>query len=982
MPSDLPPRGPRASRLPRRRGQRGRVLVLVLLAVIVVLFLSARSLSGFYVDFLWFDALGQGQVFTKSLTAKLSLVSVFTLGFGLFLLVNLYIADRLAPLVVPDGPEEQLVQRYRDAVHGRQRLVRVGVSVVMGLFLGAPTVAVWQDWLLFRHAKSFGVEVPQFGGDAGFYVFRLPFLTYLVDWLFAALVLATLLVAAAHFVNGAIRVQVPPKEERLTPGARVHISLLLALLALVKAGDYWLQRFELTGSTRGVVDGATYTDVEAQLPAIHLLILVSLLVAVLFVISTRRGGWRLPLLSVALWAVVAVVAGAIYPAVIQRFVVQPNVSTRELPYITQNIEATQIGLGIDDVESVDLTLDRLSTAEVENDTAPLSDVRLLDTVQMKDRFSLDQGQRAFYAINDIDVDRYPIDGRTQQVMVAARELNPRGIPNQTWVSRHLIYTHGCGLVAAPASRITDDGRPVYSALDVDREELYVGVNLDDYAVLDTEQAEQPCPGQDSTTYEGEASVPLDSTIRRLAFAVHFGEYNLFGSRLINEDSHIMFVRDVRDRVAKLAPFLHFDADPYPVAIGGGVQWVVDGFTTTARFPNAQRANTDQLSGDSGLNHTFNYVRNSVKAVVDAYSGEVTFYIVDPDDPIVQAWADAFPDLFAPASDIPQELAAHFRYPEDLFRVQTNNYGRYRLENPNQFFNRDLSWNVAQAPGAVPGQALNSGTTTQVTTAADAQQQANTGEVQSSNVNRFEPYYTMFHAPGGDAAGTEPLFSLLRPFVPFSGSEDSRKELVAFMTVSSDPKSYGRMVVYQVQEPLPPGPSTVAAEADSDPVIAQQITLLGNTGSRVVWGPLQLVPVADGLVYTRPLYVKDESTDQTFVRRVIAWHDNRSVIGDSLSEAMSRLFPGGKFELGDVVGSGTDGGTGDGTNGGTDGGSNGGTNNGGVDTPDTALGLLEEAETLFEEADAALAARDLGTYQSKVTEAQELVTRALALLSDG
>lgn len=975
MPSDLPPRRPRPRRPSRPgRGQRGRVIVLVLLAVVVVAFLSARTLSGLYVDLLWFDALDKSEVFVRTLTAKLSLVGVFTIGLALFVFANLYIADRLAPVVFPGRPEEQLVLRYREAVQGRQRLVRVGVSLAVGVFLGAPTVAVWQDWLLFRHAKNFGVDVPKFGGDAGFYVFRLPFLTYLIDWLFAALVFVVLLVAAAHVVNGAIRVQVGPKEERLTRGSRVHLSLLFALLALVKAGDYWLQRFELTGSTRGVVHGATYTDIEAQLPAINLLMLVSILVAVLFLVSTRRGGWRLPLLSVALWSVVAVVAGAIYPAVIQRFVVQPNVSTRELPYITQNIEATQIGLDIGDVERVDLPIERLTPSEVEADAAPLSDVRLLDTVQMKDRFSLDQGQRAFYAINDIDVDRYDVDGRMQQVMVAARELNPRGIPNQTWVSRHLIYTHGCGLVAAPASRITDDGRPVYSPLEVEREELYVGVGLDTYAVLGTEQAEQACPGEASLVYEGDASVPLDSTLRRLAFAVHFGEYNLFGSRLITEDSQIMFVRDVRDRVAKLAPFLHFDADPYPVAVDGRVQWVVDAFTTTARFPNAQRANTDQLSSDSGLNHTFNYVRSSVKAVVDAYTGEVTFYVVDPDDPIIQAWWDAFPELFRSADEVDAELAAHFRYPEDLFRVQTNNYGRYRLEDPNQFFNRDLSWNVAQAAASVPGQnSLSTNAVPQVTTAAEAQQQANTGEVQSANVNRFEPYYTMFHAPGADEAGMDPVFSLLRPFVPFSGSEDSRKELVAFMTVSSDPATYGRMIVYQVQEPLPPGPSTVAAESESDPVIAQQITLLGNTGSRVVWGPLQLVPVADGLVYTRPLFVKDESTNQTFVRRVVASHDNRSVIGESLSEAMSRLFPGAEFDLGDVVGSGDAGPTGDtGDTGDT----------GEVPTPDTALELLEQADTLFDEADAALDARDLGTYQEKVTEAQDLVDQALALLADG
>lgn len=949
--------------------------MLVLLAVLVVVFLSARSLSGFFVDYLWYDAIDRSDVFWRTLSAKLTVVAVFTLGFAVFLFVNLLVADRLAPLVVPDGPEEQVIARYRELVGGRHRLVRVGVSILLGLFLGGPTIAVWQEWLLFRNAQSFGVTVAQFGGDAGFYVFRLPFLGYLIDWMFAAVALTALVVAATHFVNGAVRVQPPTNVDRLTRGARVHLSLLFAALALIKVGDYWLQRFELTTSTRGVVHGATYTDVEAQLPAINLLMLVSLLVAVLFLISTRRGGWRIPLLSVALWAVVAVVAGAIYPAVIQRFVVQPNVSTRELPYITQNIEATQIGLDIGDVERVELPLSRISAEEVEEDTAPLRDVRLLDTVQMRGRFAQDQGLFAFYEINDIDVDRYEIDGRLQQVMVGARELDSADIPNRTWVSRHLIFTRGCGLVMAPASQISDDGRPVYTPLDVERDELYVGVGLDTYAVLNTDQPEQACPGETvSEPYEGDAGVSLDSTLRRVAFAVHFSEYNLFGSRLITENSQIMFVRDVRDRVEKLAPFLRYDADPYPVAVDGRVVWVLDAFTTTSRFPNAQRASTDQLSDQSGLNHSFNYVRNSVKAVVDAYTGEVTFYVVDPEDPIIQAWSAAYPGLFTDGDEVPAELAEHFRYPEDLFRVQTSNYGRYRLENPSEFFSRDNSWDVAQAASSTPGQVVpTGGSTTQTTTAADLQAQANTGDVQSANVARFEPYYTMFHAPGGDAAGDEPIFSLLRPFVPFSANSD-RRELVSFMTVSSEPETYGEMIVYEVEsDPLPRGPSATAAEADTNSVISSQITVLNREGSNVIYGPMQLVPVADGLVYTRPLFLQSETTGEVLVRKVIAWHDNRPVMADSLSQAIRLLFPGADVDLGDVV----------------EGGGSIEDPDDPVDpdqpepeTPASALELLASAETLFAEADLALADRDLGTYQEKLTEAQDLVAQALALLESG
>jgi uncharacterized membrane protein (UPF0182 family) len=454
--------------------------------------------------------------------------------------------------------------------------------------------------------------------------------------------------------------------------------------------------------------------------------------------------------------------------------------------------------------------------------------------------------------------------------------------------------------------------------------------------------------------------------------------------LITDESRLIHVRDVRDRVSKVAPFLHLDADPYPVVVDGRVKWLIDAFTTTSRYPYSQSANTDNLTPGSGLEHDFNYVRNSVKAVVDAYDATVTLYVVDPTDPIIRAWSNAYPGLLTPADQVPDELRAHFRYPEDLFRVQTNLYGRYQFTGADQFFNRDAAWSVAQA---APREPESSTVVVDTTTTADDTTVADTGDVAEANVARFEPYYTLFHSP--TATDDVPTFSLLRPFVPFS-SDDTRKELQAIMVVSSDPATYGQLKVYTFQGALPAGPATVAAELDSSPVISPTITQLDQRGSRVIFGQLQAVPVADGLVWIRPLYLRpdDSGSKQVFVRRVLAWHEGRSVIGETLSEAVNRLFPDAEVELGEVteVDSGGADDSADttsdtSTDSSSDSSSDSSTDSStdGTVTDDPAA-LLEEAQSLFDEADAALRDGDLGVYQEKVDEAQALIEQALALLS--
>ena len=970
---------PRLPRIKIGKPNRGRIVIAVVIAIVVVLFLSAKSLSSFYVNVLWHQAIGRTDVLWGILGAKGILIGVFSLVFAILLLVNMAVADRLAPAIVSDSDEQRTLIPLRAALKKRRKLVRTLLAVVLGVLIGLPAAAQWEQWLLFRNNQKFGVIDPLFKKDIGFYVFQLPFFEFLVAWAFGALVLISIVIAFLHYINGSIRLQ--GTDERVTAQAKVHMSVLLAGLALVRAANYWLSRFDLTRSTRGVVNGATYTDVKAQLPALNLMILVSVAVAALLLWNVRQRGWRLPVLAVGLWAIVAVAAGSVYPAIIQRFVVQPNVSTRELPYIERNLNATKAALGLTKVATENLDIAPIAAKEVSADVAPLRDVRQLDPGEMRDRFALDQGLTSFYAIRDLDVDRYKVGDRVQQVMLATRELNSAGIPNKTWVSRHLLYTHGCGIVAAPASAVTTDGRPSYIDIGVKQPQLYFGDTTLDYAITNTSKEEQPCPSLKATPYSGTTGISMGSTLRRVAMAVNFGEYNLFGSNLINDKSQILLVRDVRARVQKLAPFLTYDADPYPVVQNGKVSWVIDAFTSTSRYPYAQPANTDQLTPGGGLNHSFNYARNSVKAVVDAYTGNVTFYVVDPTDPIAKAWSKAFPKLFTDVKKAPATLTSHFRYPEDLFRVQTNTYAKYHFTDPTLFFNRDGAWSVAQAPPLEPeqaaaivgGSALATGTGDAVT-------------VQDANVARFEPYYTIFHAPNSKSdAG---VFSMLRPFVPFS-SDDSRKELRSMMVVSSEPATYGQMTLYEFTDPLPPGPATVAAQFDSEPAISQIITPLDQRGSRVVFGDLQIIPVAKSLVYVRPLYVRpdDAAAKQVFVRKILASYDSRSVISDSVSGAIAKLFPGFSLDLGDRVGGANTSTTPDSTNTTLPGttpttvpGSTG-------TTPTTVVGgipqspseLLASADALFSEADAALALTppDFATYQAKQSAARELVRRALA-----
>jgi uncharacterized membrane protein (UPF0182 family) len=927
---------------------RGRVALIAVAVVVVVLLLSARFLSRFYIDYLWHDSVGRSDVFWGVLGSQVLLFVLFAAVFIAVAVVNLVIADRLAPAAF-SANMHPVVERFHDVFGRRLRLVRIAVAVVFGILFALPATAQWQLWELFRNSTAFGIDDPQFGNDIGFYVFRLPFITFALDWLYAALIFITLLVLLTHVLNGGVVFQPPrPKVRRAT---KAHLAVLLALLALVKAADYWVNRYELTTERRGFVQGATYAVVNAQLPAVVLLALISLLVAVLFLSTLKTGSWRLPLIASGLWVVVALVGGVIYPAAIQALVVNPNQKDREAPYIERNIVATRQAMGIDGVTEKPVDFGSLTAGEISSDTEPLEAVRYLNPGTLVDRFRTDQGQRAGLTIRDLDVDRYVVDGQQRQVIVAARELDLATIANKSWQGQHLISTHGCGLVQAPAHRVSSNGRPMYDNPELERPELYFSEDIEGYAIVGTTVREDACPGQENSgAYQGDGGVELSSLFRRVAFALDFLDYNLLGSGAIESDSRMLWIRGVRDRVEKVAPFLTFDGDPYPVVTNGGVSWVIDAYTTSSRYPYAQNANRGQLPESSGLDFDFNYVRGSVKAVVDAYTGAMTFYLIDETDPIVRAWGSAFPDLFTPMSEMPADLVEHLRYPEDLFRLQTDAYSKYRLD-ADAFFDRNGAWSVAQGPSSIPRSV--SGAVSVDPTAATGP----TDFAQETGSARFVPYYSMFRAPGDEAA----TFQMLRPFVPFS-TDDNRKELEAFMLASSDPADYGRLTAYVVESEID-GPATVAATIESENSISAQITLLDQGGSQVLYGDLQMVPVADGLLYVRPLYVRSDAAPQASFQYVLVSYKGAAAFGENLQQALAKIFPGFRTDLGDVVGETVE-----------------PDDDGDDPTPEpaeTPEQLLARADELFREADEALP--DFARYDELNREARALVAEALAQL---
>ncbi|MEY2461149.1 MAG: uncharacterized protein QOG30_2979, partial [Acidimicrobiaceae bacterium] len=690
----------------------------------------------------------------------------------------------------------------------------------------------------------------------------------------------------------------------------------------------------------------------------RLLMVISLFSVALFIYNIFRRGWVLPVLGVGLWAFVAVVAGTIVPTLVQKFQVEPSESTKEKPYIERNIAATRAAMNLGNVTTTSFDNDNgITTTDLVANQDTVDNIRLWDPNIMPDTYRALQSLKPFYKISDVDVDRYVLNGNLTQVVLSARELNSSGVPQQSWEGTHLAFTHGYGVVLSSSSAQTTDGQPDQlirgipitneTDIKVDKPGIYFGQGLGDYVIVNSKRQEidfEDTAGRNETTqYSGADGIKIDSWIKKAAFALRFGDFNPLVSGNVTSSSKVLINRDINARLQSIAPFLTFDADPYPVIIGGRVQWVVDGYTTTDRYPYAQRAISDEKSS---LNGRFNYVRNSVKAVIDAYDGTTTLYIVDHQDPIIRAYQKAFPKLFS-SSDPSEDLKAHFRYPEDIFRVQTNMWGRYHLDNTDDFYTQGPAWSVAPDPGTAVQTAASSTTTTL---------QDNSPPPASGGI---APYYQLMRLPGE----TEQRFSILRPFVPTKGNG---KQMTAFMIAKSDPAHYGELQTFVMPgDRLPPAPTLVASTMSSDTAVSSLQTLLGiNTGgSRLLFGNLLIVPIEHSLLYVRPVYVQASGENNPpLLRKVVVEFNNQVAVADTLPAALQQFS---KFS--DLPAPNT------------------------VTTPQpptqgttpppatSAADLLAQALQDYQDADNALKQGDLGTYKLKIDDARRKTEQANTIL---
>ncbi|HYH52038.1 MAG TPA: UPF0182 family protein [Acidimicrobiia bacterium] len=955
----------------RRRPSNRRIVLIALAAVLVVFLVSLRGIAGFYTDYLWFQELGYTEVWRGLLLAKALPTAVFTVVFFLLILGNLIIADRLQPRFRPAGPEEELVERYRQFIGPYAGRVRLGVAAFLAVVAASGLTSQWNSWLLFRNRVDFGGPGDaQFGADIGFYVFTLPFLRFVFEWTFAALVIVLLVTAVAHYLNGGIRVQGP--FQRVTPQVKAHLSVLLGTMALLKAFGYWLQRFELNFSGRGVVEGASYTDVRAQLPALNMLIVISIAAAVLFFVNRWLKGWVLPIIAVGLWSFVSVVIGTIYPTIVQKASVEPNEQQKERKYIERNIAATRKGFGLEKVELKDFAYkEDLNAEKIRANDAVIDDIRLWDPDVLNDTYTQLQQIRPQYTFSDVDIDRYVIDGKLRQVVLAAREIDLEKLPSQTWQNRHLVYTHGYGLVVSPSNGVVfPEGTPELlvkdmpaqgTAMEITQPAIYYGENLPGYAFVRTKVKEFDYPREGAsdatTTYAGNGGVKVDSLLRRTALFLRFGDIKVLISGQITSESRALYLRDIRDRVRKAAPFLKYDADPYPVVLNGRILWVIDAYTVSDRYPYSQSYSpgTGRLAGSSGLNARLNYVRNSVKATIDAYDGTLKFYVYDDPadpDPIVRAYRKAFPKLFTDRSQMPAGLVDHLRYPEDMFRVQSDRFSAYHVVDPVAFYQNARAWAVAQDPGSG---VLQPTTSTQPVAPAAPGRPA----VTPSRRERMDPYYLQMRLPGQAKEG----FLILQPFVPVATGRSEPTNLTAFMVAKSDPDEYGRLEAYTMPGGgVVKGPEQVDSSMQSTPEFSRQRSLLEGKGSQFVQGSLLLVPIEQSLLWIRPLYVQATgATQQPLFRFVAAVYKDQAVFAESLPAALSQLFP----DLGPPP---PPTGTGDGP-------APPPPADGEAALPTGVTGLLAQAGTAYNEAQAALKAGNLAEYQSAVDRMADLIRQA-------
>ncbi|HLF42398.1 MAG TPA: UPF0182 family protein [Acidimicrobiia bacterium] len=932
----------------------------VIVVIVATVYLVLTALGTLWTDYLWFDSIGYASVWQRKwgMSIFLGAVGIAVAFFVIWLTLRL--VDRFSPRWAPFdlSEEEEFIERFREWMEPRVRQVRFWVTSFLAVLLGL-TVASWRDDVfLFMNVQDFGTLDPFFEMDVGFYVFRLPLWSTMADWLFNALVLATLVAVVSHYFNGGIRFN--GRRFTVARGPKTHISVMLALIALVRAAVYRLDMFELMLSDRGeTFFGPGYTDFTARLPAYRLLILVALLAAVLFIVNIFRQGWTLAAVAVGSWVVVGVAAGAIYPAIVERIQVAPRPLVKETEYLQHNLEFTRAAWGLDQVEvqpfaaSEDITAD-----DIEANQLTVDNLRIWAPSVLPRTYSNFQELRNYYSLGVVDTDRYLNEGIPTQVMLAVRELD-QVLPREDWLNQRLIYTHGVGAVANAAAFVEEDGQPRFLLQDVPPRASVPQLELEQPRVYfgETYEAGRPVivgtgdepqeidyplqgEGTEYNRYDGEAGVSLGSIWQRIAFAFRYRDLNLLISGEIRPESKVLVERNIRQIVADVAPFLHVDTDPYPVIMNGRILWVLDLYTTSSHYPYSQPltlGSVGRLAESSSLRPGINYMRNSVKAVVDAFDGDVTFYLNDPADPVAQAWSDAYPGLFRPASEMPPGLEDHLRYPQDLFRVQGDLYLEYHVTDYTELFSGNDAWSLPADPSTI---SRGTGVGSEFLVGDRADEATQTVRYRAEIL----PYYLLTSLPGE----SDLSYLLLQPFTP-----EDKKNMASFLVADSTPGRYGRLIDFRMpQGELVDGTEQVGQRIEQDAEISQQFTLWDSTGSTVIKGDMLVVPIEDSLMYVQPIFLEAEEGGFPEFRRVIVVYGDQVEWAETLDGALGLVFGG---ETGEPVEEPT---TPDGT---------------------TIKQLLDQAAAAFDNADDALRAGDLSGYQRWVDEAKRLLDEARSLV---
>jgi uncharacterized membrane protein (UPF0182 family) len=944
--------------------------LVIAIAVIAALVIGFFIFSGLYADWLWYSQLGYLSVLTTQWIASAVMFAIGFLAMAIPVWISIEVAFRWRPVYAKLSSQ---LDRYQQVIEPLRRLAMYGIPAVLGLFAGVATSGSWKSVLLWLNRTPAGTTDPQFHLDVSFYLFELPFYRSVLAFASAVVLISALATLATSYLYGALRFN--GREVRISRSARIQLASVAAVYLALQAVSIWFDQYATmaTSTTTDLITGASYADVFAVIPGRAILAGIAAVVAILFIVTAIIGRWRLPIVGTALLIVSGILIGAVYPWVVQRFQVEPTARSVEADYIARNIKATRDAYGVANVKETPYPA--TTTAEpgaLRNDAETTANIRIIDPALITDTFAqLEQIKQYYQFAPHLDVDRYKIDGKVQDTVIAVRELDPNGIGSSSnWVNDHIVYTHGYGVVAAYDNQRTVDGLPVFlesgipsvGALGKFEPRVYFGETSPDYSIVGAPKGAKPAEldypsgdAQDSTnaqtTYTADGGPKLDNIFKKLVFAIKFQSEQIFLSGDVNDKSQILYDRNPRERVQKVAPYLTLDNDPYPAVVDGKIVWIVDGYTTSDQYPYSK---VEQLSSAIADTYTpkplfavddINYIRNSVKATVDAYTGKVTLYAWDDHDPVLKTWEKIFPTTLKPMADMSADLLSHVRYPSDLFKVQRAILGTYHVTDPGSWFQSDDAWINPNDP---------------VVPAAQAKLQP--------------PYYLTMKMPGADKSA----FSLYSTYIPQDATEKARNILTGYLAVNADAGStpgkispdYGKFTLLALpKQETVPGPGQVQANFNSEPTVSTELNLLSQGSTTVVKGNLLTLPVGGGLLYVQPVYIRSTGeTSYPQLKKVLVAFGDKIAFEPTLDAALDVIFGG------DSGASAGDGGTG---------GPTGPTTPTGPENPtppaqNAALdAALKDAAMALKDREAAYAANDLVAAAQADKKLQDALDRAIA-----